>query len=40
MVLSQEIYNRGVVLNPHGLYDLFEVHLDFVELDPTKWQHA
>lgn len=40
LILSQELYNRGVVLNAHGLYDLFDVQVRFLEHDPAKWLRA
>jgi hypothetical protein len=37
IALSQDIYNKGVVLNSHGWYDVLRFTFDDVELDIGKW---
>ena len=40
IVLAQEIYNRGIALNAHGLYDLVDARVASLASDVDAWRRA
>lgn len=34
---KQDIFNRGILMNPHGLLDALNFKLTYIETDKAKW---
>ena len=40
IVLAQDLYNRGIAMNPHGLYDVLDARVATLANDAEAWRRA